>query len=145
MADSVTEAILEELTPPQMVELYCQLPGVTPVSRFSDRTTGKARLRLALERTEMKLARGEGGARIVPLAAVNAARGPGALQRRITVLATTNPKRPSGASHARFALYRTGMTMAEYVEAAVRTGVSRPKALKDIYHDRDHGHIAVTD
>ena len=40
--------------------------------------------------------------------------------RRITVLAPTNPKRPGSAAHARFALYRTGMTVAEFVAAGGR-------------------------
>lgn len=37
--------------------------------------------------------------------------------RVITVLAKENPKRPGSKAHARFALYRTGMTVGEWLEA----------------------------
>jgi hypothetical protein len=149
--DSVTRAILEELTPLQMAELHNQLPGVRPVTRFSDRSTAQARLRLALERAGMKLARTErvpiadGGARIVPVDAASNLRGPGACLRRITVLATECPKRRGSASAVRWALYRSGMTIEEYIVAATATGVSRPKARRDVYHDRDQGFISISE
>src|SRR4051812_43827090 len=43
----------------------------------------------------------------------------------ITVLATENAKREGSSSHARFALLETGMTVAEFVKAAVRAGAGR--------------------
>lgn len=56
---------------------------------------------------------------------------------RVTVLATTNPKR--GASALRFALYRSGMTVADYVAAVG----NRRKALQDISWDVAKGYIRV--
>lgn len=145
MTDTVTLAILSELSLEDMVRFFNDVPGVRQVSRFSDPTTGRSRLALALERAEMKLARLPGVVgqyRIVPVGAATNTRGPGALQRRITVL-RRNPKRKGSASHARFALYRRGMTVAEYVAAAEATGVSHRKALKDVYYDRDKGYIGI--
>ena len=53
----------------------------------------------------------------------------------ITVLATENPKRPNSMAAERFALYKTGMTVAEYVEAGGRSG--------DLHYDIANGHIEV--
>lgn len=142
--DRVTESILEEATEVQLVELHNLVPGVRPATRLGDRSTAKARVRLALERAGCKAARIEGRPsvyRVVPQDAESDLRGPGALRRRIRLLVTENPKRPTGRSHARFALYRDGMTMEEYIDAAVATGVSRERARRDIYHDREHGFI----
>lgn len=148
MTDTVTLTILEELATPQMVAIYNDLPGARQVSRFSDRTTAAKRLEMALATAGMKLARVEGApgeVRVVPVGAASNTRGPGALEKTITVLAETNPKRAGSASHARFALYRTGMTVVSYIEAAMATGISRAKARKDVYWDREHGYISVTE
>lgn len=145
MTDTVTLAILAQMTTAQMVEHYNEIPGIRQVSRFSDATTGRKRLELALEAAELKLARIEGQPgvfRVVPVTAASATRHEGALLKRIRVL-VPNPKRVGTASHTRFGLYRDGMTVTEYIEAAIATGVNRPKARKDIYHDRDKGLIRV--
>ena len=55
--------------------------------------------------------------------------------RVITLLATANPKRPGSAAHRRFALYRTGMTVAAFVAA----GGQRI----DVAYDAGHGFIRL--
>ena len=55
--------------------------------------------------------------------------------RAITLLATENPKRPGSASFDRFALYQTGMTIAEYLKAGGQRS--------DIRWDSDRGFIAL--
>jgi len=54
----------------------------------------------------------------------------------ITVIATSNPKRKNTLSHKRFELYKTGMTIADYVKAGGRTG--------DINYDVIAGFITVS-
>ena len=49
---------------------------------------------------------------------------------KITVLAEKNPKRPGTDSHRRFALYRSGMTVADYFAK----GGSAPDLLWDLHH-----------
>lgn len=58
----------------------------------------------------------------------------GSLSRRIRVLRKTNPKR--GKSAARYALYRDGMTIAEYIKACESRNEGR-LALFDITWDTD--------
>jgi hypothetical protein len=53
----------------------------------------------------------------------------------ITLLAEKNPKREGSASHARFAAYVTGQTVAEALAAGLTTG--------DFHHDVDHGFISI--
>jgi hypothetical protein len=58
-----------------------------------------------------------------------------AQQRTITVLVAANPKRPGSATHARFELYRTGMTVAEFLAAGGRS--------VDLAWDEGHGFIRL--
>jgi hypothetical protein len=53
----------------------------------------------------------------------------------ITIVATTNPKRKGTLTYTRFALYKSGMTIADYVKAGGRTG--------DINYDIIAGYITV--
>jgi len=55
----------------------------------------------------------------------------------ITVVATSNPKRKGTLTYTRFELYKTGMTIADYIKAGGRTG--------DINYDIIAGFITVTD
>lgn len=58
---------------------------------------------------------------------------PHAASAQITLVAETNPKR--GKSAARFAIYRTGMTVAEFLaEGGLRA---------DLAWDAEHGYISV--
>ena len=54
---------------------------------------------------------------------------------KITVLVEENPKRTGGKAHARFALYRTGMTVDEFVSAG--------GTYADLQYDSDHKFISV--
>ncbi len=51
--------------------------------------------------------------------------------QKIKLLVKSNPKRPTGASYARFALYRTGMT----VKTAIKKGVRRADLIWDVGHE----------
>jgi hypothetical protein len=62
-------------------------------------------------------------------------------QGKITVLAKENPKRAGAAK--RFALYKTGMAVADYIKAAVKIGASESYANADIRWDVAHGFISV--
>jgi hypothetical protein len=128
--DWPTRTIVSESSPERLVAIHNAIPGVRPVSRMSDRKTAMSRVLLALERAGMKLARcPENVYRVVPLEA----------EKRIRVLVDHNPKR--GASAVRFALYQTGMTSMEYVEACERAGFKRARASQDMGHDRAKGFI----
>ena len=59
--------------------------------------------------------------------------------RTIKVLVESNPKRPSGKSHARFELYKTGMTTEEYIAAVG----DRSKATADLKWDEERKYIEV--
>lgn len=58
-------------------------------------------------------------------------------QSKITVLVEENPKRQNTAAYDRFALYETGMTIAEYIDAGGRSG--------DIHHDMTAGYIELSE
>lgn len=53
----------------------------------------------------------------------------------IKVLVENNPKRKGTLAYTRFELYRSGMTVAEYIAAGGRTG--------DVNHDATEGYIEL--
>lgn len=53
----------------------------------------------------------------------------------IKVLVESNPKRKGTLAYTRFELYRSGMTVAEYITAGGRTG--------DVNHDVTEGYIEL--
>ena len=59
----------------------------------------------------------------------------------ITVLAKTNPKSQGAAT--RFALYRTGMLVEDYITAVVQHGQSKAQAKADVRWDVTAGFITV--
>jgi hypothetical protein len=61
---------------------------------------------------------------------------------KIRLIAVTNPKRRWSKSSDRYALYQTGMTVAEYVEACKETP-SPQYALNDISWDWERGFIEL--
>jgi hypothetical protein len=63
----------------------------------------------------------------------------------ITLLANTNPKRAGTASYTRFALYRTGMTVGQFLDAAHKLDGSfgRGRWRSDLDWDVRHGSISV--
>lgn len=54
-----------------------------------------------------------------------------------------NPKKAGSRSHARFALYRAGQTIAEFYAACVAAGFPESEARADISWDRRKGFITV--
>jgi len=69
---------------------------------------------------------------------------PIAASKAVFVLASTNPKKPGSMSAARFALYATNPTVAQYVAACVALGQpnAQRNATADIAWDLAHGYIA---
>ena len=63
----------------------------------------------------------------------------------IRLLVTDNPKKPSGKSFTRFALYQDGMTIARYVEASVAAGHKATVAVADLRWDVAHKFIEVSE
>jgi hypothetical protein len=61
----------------------------------------------------------------------------------ITMLVDKNPKNGDTASSRKFALYRNGMMVAEYIEAVVKSGQKKGKAISGIRWDLAHGFIKV--
>jgi hypothetical protein len=58
------------------------------------------------------------------------------MSAKITVLAEKNPRREGSKTFKKFALYETGMTVAEFVSKGGR--------LIDVKADLERGHIAVS-
>lgn len=63
--------------------------------------------------------------------------------KTITLLAASNPKKPGSASHARFALYSTGQSVAAYAAACVAAGQKQRNATADLAWDLQRGYIAL--
>lgn len=130
-------ARLGELNNSQLVELYNQVSD-RQVAKFSDHTTAVKRTQMALEARGLDFSVAESGT-------VAPATGPqrDGDDRRITVLAETNPKARGSKSEARFAVYKDGMTVGEYVLAVRALGRGRRVAIRDITWDVDHGYIRL--
>lgn len=130
-------ARLGELTNAQLVELYNQVSD-REVSKFSDHTTAVKRTQLALEARGLDFSVADSGT-------VAPASGPQREgdDRKITVLAESNPKAKGSKSEARFALYRNDMTVGEYVLAVKALGRTRRVAIRDIMWDAEHEYIKL--
>lgn len=132
------EKRLDRLEVAQLIQIYNSV-AKRPVTRMSDKTTAVKRTRMALEEAGMDYVIEKGEVVVRPLEA----QGRPGDSRRITAVAE-NPKRPGSASHARFGMYRVGMTVGEYVDLAVKnTGVPRAKAIRDIRWDSAHGYVTL--
>lgn len=169
--------IVKNLASLSIVQLTAAYNAVAErqIKKFSDKPTAEKRVEMALERASMAIVDAEGtaltgtraqigealfvmdasDARLARKAEVDATRSAPPAPRTdfedhmvITVLAEANPKREGGKAHARFALYRSGMTVAEYKEACVSLegrGARAPfRYLPDLYWDTDHGYVVVT-
>ncbi len=134
MARSLS-ARLGELNNAQLVELYNQVSD-REVSKFSDHTTAVKRTQMALEARGLDFSVADSGT-------VAPATGPTREgdDRKITVVADGNPK--GSKSEARFALYRDGMTVGEYVLAVKALGRTRRVAIRDIMWDAEHEYIKL--
>ena len=127
-----TEAELSAMSSTALVALYNEY-AAKPVKKFADKATAVKRTLEILPVAEVKASKKTAKAeKSEPSATGRVA----ALHARtITVLAESNPKR--GESAERFALYRDGMTVGEYLAAG---GVS-----KDVNWDAARGYISVTE
>jgi hypothetical protein len=63
------------------------------------------------------------------------------LSKKIHVLVDHNPKRPGTDAHARFELYKTGMTVGDFLEKAKAKGNTHPSS--DIRYGIKHGFLEL--
>lgn len=133
------EARLTALTNAQLAHVY-NCVSERQITKFADHTTAVNRTAAALEKAGMDFTV-EGAT--VTVGAPAKTPGREGDDRRITVVAEGNPKAVGSKSARRFALYRTGMTVAEYIAAVAPLGGGRRKAVRDITWDTAHGFITV--
>jgi hypothetical protein len=116
---------IESLKTTQLVGFYNQLTG-KDIKKFTDRATAEARVKLVLKEhgkiiigtpDEPTLADKE--ATPVSAAPYKSVHGD---DWKIKLVAATNPKREGSDAAARFALYKDGMTVAEFLEACAALG-----------------------
>jgi len=129
---------LDALTNAQLADVYNSV-AERHVTKFSDHSTAVKRTQLALEAVSMDFTVDGDTITVGPL------RSPGREgdARIITVMVEKNPKTLGSKSHARFGMYKTGMTVGDYVAAVIRSGRARRLAIRDITWDREHGYITV--
>lgn len=140
MAKTTLTKRLERLTNSQLAEVYNAV-SERKITKFSDHTTAVKRTELALDAAEQDFTLHEGRVTIGKSGAT-----PKGDQRRITVLAEKNPKRPGTAAHARFELYKTGQTVEDFVAACMKKfGDKRSKPIRDIGWDISMKFIRVED
>jgi hypothetical protein len=146
MVTKTLESRLDLIVNSVLVTIYNQVAD-RQVSKFSDHSTAVKRTLAALEAKGKDIANdGKGNFTVVDAgkAPAPAAKAPrDGDDRKITVVADTNPKAKGSKSHKRFGLYKTGMTVADYVTAATKLGGGRRKAIRDITWDSAHGFIKL--
>lgn len=133
---------LQPLDRDQLLVLY-NMASERKLTRFAETRTARRRTRLALEDRGLDFIHHYGQPvefEVVPAEVADTVRRP-VDARIITVLVRPNPKRPGTACHARYDLYRDGMSGGEYVRLAMATGVSRRKAMRDLDCDSTLGKI----
>jgi hypothetical protein len=114
------------------------------ITKFSDHSTAVKRTLAALEAAG-KVVDDKGDGVLAIVDAGKAARSVrDGDESKITVVADSNPKARGSKSHKRFGLYKTGMTVADYVAAASKLGGGRRKAIRDITWDVAHGYIRLS-
>lgn len=137
---------LDALTNVALMEIYNSV-SERQVSKFSDHTTTVKRVEAAIQAAKKDLI--VTGARTGPYTWRLVDQGTEVREGRariITVLAEGNPKVKGSKSARRFALYRSGMTIQEYVDAVGKLrGEPNParKAIRDVEYDVAHGYIRV--
>jgi len=94
------------------------------------RAAKKAALDRAVGKAKASTKKGKPTAKAKPAKTAKPKKGKFDHAAKITVLAEKNPKRPGTDSHRRFALYRSGMTVADYFAK----GGSAPDLLWDLHH-----------
>ncbi len=79
-------------------------------------------------------------AKVVPVTVAPAQVAP---TQYIAMLVAGNPKMPKGKSHARFALYVHGQTVAAYKAASLAAGSPAKFPAADLLWDQKHGFISL--
>jgi len=148
-----TQNILLTVPTSQIVDLYNEFAD-SPVKRFASKTKAVERTTALLNDSGM-VVRMEGDELIVEPATNPETPTPAPKKRgrpsefsddlQIDICAEGNPKRKGTASYKRFALYRAGMTVGEYREAAEKAfpGKGRSRANADLFWDIKKGFIVL--
>lgn len=63
----------------------------------------------------------------------------------MTIEFTPNPKRPGFKAHARYEIYSTATTLAEYYELLSEAEVEKKYSRPDLRYDEEHGHLKIFD
>lgn len=148
-ATALTDAEIAAAPGPALVTIYNLLTEGEEVKRFATRADGVKRVTklVAAAREATKIRESDPNvkawnemtnalAKHTAPAKVNShTAAPAKVGGTIRLLVATNPKRPGSAAHDRFACYRDGMTVADYLAA----GGQR----LDLRYDADHGFIHV--
>lgn len=143
MTSKTLEARLDALTNAQLAHVYNSAAD-RQVSKFADHSTAVKRTLAVLSEKGLDFTADGATVTVGPRAAAPAAKGArDGDDRKITVLADTNPKTKGSKSHKRFGMYKTGMTVGEYVATASKLGGGRRKAIRDITWDTAHGFIKL--
>lgn len=132
---------LDRLTNADLVHVYNSVSALK-VSKFSDHSTAVARTEKVLTTAGRDFTLVDG---VVTIWSPEARPMDNGDMRTITILSKGNPKQLRSKSHARFELYRNGMTVGQYVRAVGELGRKRRVAIRDIFWDIEHEHISLTD
>lgn len=134
--------VLGKLSNAELATVYNTV-AKRPVTKFSDRAAATKRTIAVLEDTghTVILTRDEPGWQVVAISDAPSEFG----DRVITLLAETNPKTMQSKSYRRFACYRTGQTVQEFIrEVEKLRGGHRRMAVRDLKWDESHGYISIS-
>jgi hypothetical protein len=142
-----TKTQIAELTIAQTTELYNQLVAEDrQVRKFPNKAEAHKRLAVALRQARKIVVATETGPGLADQPETQP-RTELTDDCRITLLVEENPKRVGSKTHARFALYKTGMTVGQFLDACVAhdgpTARPRHRYLADLHWDRDHQFLTV--
>lgn len=131
----------EQLLAYCLSEHISQAEVIMGMYKMSDAIAISATERLLMKpidrRTPTEIWEAERAARPRPIAATVSSREATTDARVIRILSETNPKRPGTSAHERFAKYRDGMTVAEFLRAGGTRG--------DISWDTERGFVRLDD
>lgn len=140
MALTEVDKTLDRLVPAKLVDIYNAV-SERKIGRFSDKLTAVKRTAAALEKAgkTVALKDSEPGWVLADEGETPAV----ADGRRIYLRVERSPKQPGSKSEERFLLYRSGMTVGDYVKACADKGYKRRVAIRDIGWDELHGFIRI--
>lgn len=143
---------IETVKTADLVKLYNELTG-KDIKKFTDRATAESRVTLVLKEFK-KIIIGTADAPRLADAEIKVRSAAYKVSHsddwKIKLLTTTNPKRETSDAHARFALYRDGMTVREYLDACAGLGqllngepMPTFRFRSDVKWDEEHGFISI--